>query len=245
MVSVMQYGRRGNAYFQFATALAYGKRHNQNVILPEDSPYKLSGLVYGSRNETKNFSHYREPAHSYNEIPYFENVLLDGYFQTERYFSDYRDYILECFSFPKHYNKGICSIHVRRGDYLLPHHLDKHPVITPVYICGAIEEIIERTNIFKFHVYSDDIKWCKTFFGNDILFYDLDIQFSEGINDADDMYSMAQCEHHIISNSSFSWWSAWACGNKNKIVIAPKTWFGPGNSNLSDRDLCPESWIRL
>ena len=58
----------------------------------------------------------------------------------------------------------------------------------------------------------------------------------------EDMHLMSLCQHHIIANSSFSWWGAWLANRENQIVIAPKVWF---LTNEDDRDLVPEKWIRL
>jgi hypothetical protein len=55
---------------------------------------------------------------------------------------------------------------------------------------------------------------------------------------------MSMCKHNIIANSSFSWWGAWLNSNPNKIVIAPKKWFGD-RANLNESDIIPINWIRL
>jgi hypothetical protein len=57
-----------------------------------------------------------------------------------------------------------------------------------------------------------------------------------------DMQLMSLCRHHVIANSSFSWWGAWLNASPEKLVIAPKSWFRNGNN---DCDLIPDEWVRL
>ena len=55
---------------------------------------------------------------------------------------------------------------------------------------------------------------------------------------------MSSCKHHIIANSTFSWWGAWLNSSKDKIVIAPKKWY-IGKKNDSTIDLIPPDWLRF
>ena len=91
----------------------------------------------------------------------------------------------------------------------------------------------------KLFVFSDDIPWCRSAFaGTDVAFVDVN-----GPDDAvDDLRLMAACRHHIIANSSLSWWGAWLAHHPEQVVIAPQPWL-PGAD--SDRDLLPPHWIKL
>ncbi|MBK9638745.1 MAG: alpha-1,2-fucosyltransferase [Bacteroidetes bacterium] len=59
----------------------------------------------------------------------------------------------------------------------------------------------------------------------------------------EDLYLMSLCKHHIIANSSFSWWGAWLNQNLNKIVIAPSKWMN--NTPKNTKDVVPDSWIKI
>jgi hypothetical protein len=176
------------------------------------------------------------------------NTDLSGYFQTEKYFKKYQEEILEIFTFKKEYEeeskkillekvhpfssgKNIVSLHVRRGDYTLyPNH---HPVCSDDYYQSAIEKFDLKNSLFL--VFSDDIEWCKKKFeGSNFIFSDIEDPYV-------DLSIMSMCDHHIIANSSFSWWGAWLNRSKNKKVIAPSRWFGPAMNKDTSEIYC-EGW---
>jgi len=181
-----------------------------------------------------------------------DGVDLFGYYQTEKYFSEYREYVMSVFTFKpaiaeagdnyiqtiRNSNKGfkIASIHVRRGDYTgLPNH---HPTCNKEYYDSAISLLKEKTDSIKFVIFSDDPNWCREEFkGEDFIISDLGNAYYE-------MCAMSLCDHHIIANSSFSWWGAWLNKSENKIVIAPSRWFGPLLANNTNDIYC-ENWIKI
>lgn len=75
-----------------------------------------------------------------------------------------------------------------------------------------------------FVICSDDIPWCKNFFGK--TFCDKRFYYAEGNTPIEDMYLMSLCKNNIISNGSFAWWAAYLNNNPNKRVLAPSMWFG-------------------
>ena len=131
-------------------------------------------------------------------------------------------------------NENTCSIHVRRGDYLnSPNH---HPTQNMNYYMRAIKEM-PKDSVFL--IFSDDIKWCKENFPN----LPEKFIFVEGNKDYEDLHLMTHCKNNIIANSTFSWWGAWLNSNSDKIVVAPKKWFGPALKNNDTKDLYCEGWI--
>lgn len=233
MVSAQLYGGIGNRMFQEAAAIGYAKEHNERFFMNHLNPHYHTIQV-------------SETGHNYNYIPaqkvYHENVLLNGYFQSEKYFKHAEAEVREYFSAPTKFEKEICSIHVRRGDYLL--YPTKHPVVPVQYIYDAVDYIIGSTNVFSFRVFSDDRQWCM----QNLTRQDVIIEFMpRSVNARLDMHAMMKCEHNIIANSTFSWWGAWLNPNPNKIVISPSAanWFGPGNAHLDTSDIIPEKWIQI
>jgi len=182
---------------------------------------------------------YRELRYSYDPIPYQPSLRLSGFFQSEIYFKDHKGLVRELFTpfgVPKRdqYAK-IASLHIRRGDYLLLP--DKHPILPMSYYDEAVEYLRSNYDVKKFLVFSDDLPWCRDRFMRDPF---------EVIPDTPPVKQLAltiACEHHIMANSTFSWWGAWLDPNPDKIVIAPKIWFGPGYAHYDTKDLLPPEWI--
>lgn len=236
-----QYGRRGNNMFQQAAAIGYATKHGLDYsICPW---YAKNNILFGHSTILK------EQGHQYQEFPFIKawkgrNIVLDGYFQSARYFDHCQEEILKAFGFNWPHRAGVCSIHIRRGDYLL--YPDKHPVVSTAYLQQAIRHISQHTGLLRFMVFSDDIPYCKTLFTS-LEYCGFIFDYSEGRTEKEDLELMSGCEHHIISNSTFSWWGAWLNQNPNKMVVSPSkdNWFGPSNSHLDTSDLLPDSWIQI
>ncbi len=195
--------------------------------------------------------------------PYFrywqgiENVPCDcyllGYWQSEQYFSDTTAEIRKDFSFrlplvnqnvdlaEQIYQVNAVSLHVRRGDYANnPKTAATHGLCTLDYYRAAIGYVVERVKRPHFFIFSDDIAWTKS-----NLKIDFPCQYvdhNHGAESYNDMRLMSLCKHHIIANSSFSWWGAWLNPDPEKIVIAPQKWFA---NQTNVQDLFPCGWVRL
>lgn len=184
-----------------------------------------------------------------------DNVYLDGYWQSERYFADMADTIRADFQVrhaPSAANAEwlqrigdslSVSIHVRRGDYVSNPAANKfHGTCGLDYYERAIADIRARVDGEPvFFVFSDDPDWTR-----DNLNFAGCVQHFIRDNDAatnyEDLRLMAACRHHIIANSTFSWWGAWLNPRADKTVIAPARWFA---ETRDTSDLLPQEWVRL
>jgi len=205
-----------------------------------------------------------EPRFHYNKLPkpIFKNVLLDGYFQSYKYFQEYSKEILEIIDFQKYVNKmrgdfytiidntnPTISIHFRIGDYVK---LQKHYyILSYEYYFKAITHMIYQLNNVPMNILyfceeqdvekvNDIIHQLKENLSN-IHFIQCPFYFK----DWQQMLLMSCCSHNIIANSTFSWWGAYLNHNKNKIVCYPSLWFEEKNSHLNTKDLFPEDWIKI
>jgi len=163
-----------------------------------------------------------------------KNYYLEGYWQSEKYFFEIKDEIINSFTWPEIKDldfKNSCSLHVRRGDYLKTQHV--HPVQTIDYYNKALDIVQPKGNIF---IFSDDIEWCKKNLSFDKMI------FMENNSNIYDLRAMSLCSDNIIANSSFSWWGAWLNQNENKKIVCPKNWFSDGTN---DSDIKPTDWIEI
>jgi tellurite resistance-related uncharacterized protein len=91
-----------------------------------------------------------------------------------------------------------------------------------------------------FFIFSDDISWAQENLHMEApQFF---VSHNTDATDYEDLRLMSLCKHHIIANSSFSWWGAWLCQNPDKKIIAPKQWY---RIDIDTRDLLPAEWIKL
>lgn len=185
-----------------------------------------------------------------------DNTYLDGYWQSERYFLDFEQQIRDDFSFkpiPDAINQAYLdhiksviavSVHIRRGDYVNNSTVNAiHGVCDLDYYQQAVEFLRSRTQSENLHffVFSDDPDWVKENInlGSKTTF----VSHNDTSKNYEDMRLMGACHHHIIANSSFSWWGAWLNPSQDKIVIAPKKWFQ--SDILDSSNIVPNSWVRL
>lgn len=178
---------------------------------------------------------HRERKHScYVPIEYKPNMVLRGYYQSEKYFVGHRDRLRALFGEPTRPSSGqYVALHVRRGDYLL--HSKSHSVQSSKYYHEAMSHFDGDQ---KFLVCSDDLEWCRQNLRGNLTFVDADMP------DYEQLLRMSRCSHQIMSNSSFSWWAAYLNDNPDKIVIAPKLWYGPAFDGEVGTDMY-SNWMKV
>lgn len=182
------------------------------------------------------------------------NVYLIGYWQSERYFTDVARLIRNEFTLrgdPDEINRqtlehlasvNSVSLHIRRGDYVTdPAAAKAIGFVGLDYYFRAIEYLTGIVSEPEFFVFSDDIQWAQA---NLRLSHPLHFVTHNGAEkDYEDLQLMSHCKHHIIANSSFSWWGAWLSDNPAKVVIAPRRWFRQFEVDIESR--FPADWIVL
>jgi hypothetical protein len=192
--------------------------------------------------------------------PFDQNILkvhhdayIEGHWASERYFNSIKDIIRTDFSVkeqPDEINASIAdeivhtesvSIHIRRGDYVSdPLTLKIHGLCSLDYYHRAVEDIAKKIREPHFFIFSNDHAWVEK---NLTIPYPMKLVSINGSEkDYEDIRLMSLCKHHIIANSTFSWWGAWLSKNAEKQIYSPKRWY---NVDYDIKDLLPESWIKL
>lgn len=131
------------------------------------------------------------------------------------------------------------SVHVRRGDYQSEAFKNGFGNCCPLaYYKRAIEYMKEQTKNPLFVFFSDDMTWVRENISIGDAIY---VEHNRTLDAWQDMFLMTQCRHHIIANSTFSWWGAWLNERTDKIVVAPKRWW----YTVERDDVVPQNWIRI
>ena len=169
-------------------------------------------------------------------------ISLNGFFQTEKYFKNIEEEIRDDFTFRQEIRSECdelaedafeepIALHIRRGDFLK--NSGNHHNLELDYYKQALNQFNPKQQVV---IFSDDPQWCL----EQELFEGDRFMVSSGNGPYHDLYLMSLCSDFIIANSTFSWWGAWLANRGT--VVAPKKWFGPNNEHLSTKDLYPASW---
>ncbi len=188
---------------------------------------------------------------------------LEGFWQSEKYFSPIADEIRKELTLKTPLttqatslrntiktSTPAISLHVRRGDYANNPSISKRFGMCDIeYYKKALALLTEKLGTYSVFIFSDDIEWAKEHLPQILPLGVQDHYMSRpdpadyGKFDYEEIILMSSCDHHIIANSSFSWWGAWLNPNNKKIVIAPKQWIA--DKRVKTRDVIPSNWIQI
>ena len=176
-------------------------------------------------------------------------AYITGYFTSESFFQSHENLVRSTLTYTKPLSNlskavqndmrkgGAVALSVRRGDFV---NNPLHDVCGLDYFERAISWMENRFENLHFYVFSDDLPWVSE---NLKLPRNKTIMDFNSPNYMEDLFLMTQCSHHIIPNSTFSWWGAWLANDPNQTVIAPKRWLG--GSNVYYDHVVPNRWVQL
>jgi hypothetical protein len=265
-----QKGRFGNQLFRLGTMIGESLKRNSEYFIPSEWEHSklfpnLKNVISSHDINQQITSTHREPTFAYHNIPDTIGILkIEGYFQSWKFFEGYDNKIRESLSFSDDLIEKASSrmskdtiklcLHIRWGDIY-----DRktngghkgvenyHPVMTLQYYENALNYVLNKSKIDEILVFTDNTD-TKEFiegkfekFGVKVVYFDYSDDF---IND---FISQSLCNHFIIANSTFSWWSSFLSKGEDKIVCCPKEedWFGPSYSHMDRSTLLPLNWKRI
>ncbi|ASU36804.1 alpha-1,2-fucosyltransferase [Mucilaginibacter xinganensis] len=203
---------------------------------------------------------YREKAMSFNPDVFAvkQPAYVEGFWQSELYFAPVSASIRKALTFRAPLNEesakiaaglaqqaNTVSVHVRRGDYVSSKTTNQlHGTCSVTYYQKAIALVKEQVADPVFFFFSDDSEWVQQHL---LPLTEKGVLVQHNLhNDSwQDMALMSKCKHHIIANSSFSWWGAWLNPDIEKVVIAPEDWFNTKSEYFVASNIVPSNWLRL
>lgn len=238
-------GRLANKLFRYASLFGIAEQYNQFLMLPYDKDFECFegqfnwGDLKGKEVKEPSFHHVA----NWNE-DFKQHLSFNGYFQSEKYWTHCKEEVKNSLTFKQSFkekatkgysfDKETIAIHIRRGDYVSNPNYYQLPITYFILALFSIPEWQEKDIL----VFSDDINYCK------VHFQCLpNVRFSEGKTAMEDICLASQCDHFILSNSSYSWWQAYLGEKEHSIIIRPNYLFdGKLKQVNNDKDFWPERW---
>jgi hypothetical protein len=288
MIYTLLKAQLGNQLFIIFNTISLAKKYdveykiicnkNEKTLFEEKKTYFNSflenikdNIIFIDKNEyeelKKDLILIEEKEYSYNEIiiDKDKNYLLEGFYQSYKYFEDNFDHITKLIGLENKqksikntynyiYQKKNIAIHFRIGDYFYLQNL--HPILTIKYYYNAINYIINylknnNDNILNYNILffcnECDNSIVNKYISRLNMIYDNKLNFikiNDSIEEWQQMLSISLCDIIIIANSTFSWFGAYFSKNK-KLVCYPETWFGKFYENNSIKDLNPQDWVSI
>jgi len=266
----------GNQLFKIFATISYYIDNSQNYVLytKNDNGYRkyywdtlFSNISHKVTDKIDIAEKYTAPYFHYKEIPLFTNdTLLEGYFQSHKYFEHNINKIRRIIGIDEHINKTLTkypeytidktiSIHYRMGDYFNLQML--HPVQKPEYYIDAFKTLVSK----GVDIYDYEILYFYEKNDNDIVnkynlqinnalkeLYGKDLKYkkvSDDIPDWQQLLIMTSSKHYIIGNSTFSWFGAYLSSSIDPVICYPNAWLGPNYAGTITDDLFPDRWIKV
>lgn len=275
-IGIVISGGIGNQIFKIFSTISYYIDNSQNYVLytTNDNGYRkyywdtlFSNISHKVADKIDIVDKYTAPYFHYKEIPVFtKDTLLDGYFQSHKYFEHNINKIRRIIGIDEHINKTLTkypeytinktiTIHYRMGDYFNLQML--HPVQKPEYYIDAFKTLVSK----GVDIYDYDILYLCEKNDNDIVnkynleinnalkeLYGKDLKYkkvSDDIPDWQQLLIMTSSKHYIIGNSTFSWFGAYLSSSVDPVICYPSIWLGPNYAGTITDDLFPDTWIKI
>lgn len=239
-------GRLGNIVFNICQVIAYCKKYDLQYWFPKYAWACTNGIptisVPDTGPEPTIPTVYHEPVIDgypfYHDIPRMDNVEFNGYYQSFKYFEDYRQDILDVFNLPNEMNKGMVGVHVRMGDCIGQE--KAFPIAPWEYYDRSIQHMVEK-GYTNYLIFSDSIEYCIQQFTAE-HYPGCTFEFRTGYSELEDYQALVQCEHIITARSTFSLTAGWMNQNPDKIILCPQItfwWLGQNRDMFTGT----ENWL--
>jgi hypothetical protein len=264
-------GRFGNQLFRIGTMIAQSYEKGIPFLIPNE--WKHLNVFPNLKDHAHDYhdisfkitASHHESCFGYHNIPSTSGILnITGYFQSWLFLKNYEQQVKKHMAVDNEIisrvkkrlpsdGEKLC-IHIRWGD---PYDRsvggghkgieDRHPVMSIEYYERSIDYILSKRKIDEFVIFTDNNDTKEYIEGKFDRYGVKTTYFDYSDNYIDDFVAQTLCDHFIIANSTFSWWSAFLGGNENSIVCSPteNEWFGPTYSHFSTRGLLPNYWVQI
>ncbi|MBO4457961.1 MAG: alpha-1,2-fucosyltransferase [Butyrivibrio sp.] len=227
--------------------IEYERATKDEIVALTDSKMDIFSRIRRKLTGRKTFRIDEESGRFNPKILELEDAYLVGYWQSDKYFANEEDIRAIRLAFEKRpqeiMNDDVSwtmlqqieccesvSLHVRRTDYIDAVHRPIHNICSEKYYKDAVNKVLAEYSDAVFFIFTDDKEWCKGHFKGP-NFHVVELEEGKG-TDIAEMMLMSRCKHHIIANSSFSWWAAWLNDAPEKLIIAPEKWIN--NKDMED-----------
>jgi hypothetical protein len=262
-------GRLGNQLFRIGTIIGESYKKNVEYFVPSEWEHcklfpNLKNIPVSQMKTQISLLH-RESKFGYHNIPDTDKILeIFGYYQSWKFFESYEKEVQDSLLFSEDLvnisksrlseNSVKICVHIRWGDVY-----DRkrngghkgvenfHPVMSLEYYEKGINHILSCTKIDEILVFTDNTDTKEFIEGKFEKFGPRVIYFDYSDDYITDFITQSLCDHFVIANSTFSWWSSFLGKNPNKIVCCPKEseWFGPSYKHLDTNGLLPDNWMKI